>query len=152
VTEKLRDTAIRIKLREMTESVDMVKEHLPDSPDLFRQLGIVKDGIYKRIEYAVESVFDVCAILNADLHLGVPGTDENILDNLVQHEVLAPEMRQNLKAMKGFRNIVVHRYGAIDDTLAFSILKKHIDDFSLFRQEIERFLQSAEGSDGFRTA
>jgi len=24
--------------------------------------------------------------------------------------------------MKGFRNIVVHRYGAIDDALAFSIL------------------------------
>ncbi|WP_292489750.1 DUF86 domain-containing protein [Methanoculleus sp. 10] len=74
-----------------------------------------------------------------------PGTDEDILENLVRHGVLTPGMRQNLKAMKGFRNIVVHRYGAIDDALAFSILKEHIDDFSLFRQEVERFLQSVSG-------
>lgn len=54
-------------------------------------------------------------------------------------------MRQKLKAMKGFRNIVVHRYGAIDDARAFSLLKEHIGNFALFRQEVERFLQSAEG-------
>jgi uncharacterized protein YutE (UPF0331/DUF86 family) len=69
---KVRDAAIRIKLQEMTESVDTVKEHLPHSADSFRQLGIIKDGIYKRAEYAIENVFDICAILNADLHLGVP--------------------------------------------------------------------------------
>lgn len=145
MTGRIRDTAIRIKLQEMTESLDMVKEHLPDSADSLGRLGIVKDGIYKRVEYAVENVFDICAILNADLHIGVPGTDEDILENLVRHGVLTPGMRQNLKAMKGFRNIVVHRYGAIDDALAFSILKEHIDDFSLFRQEVERFLQSVSG-------
>lgn len=142
MTGRIRDTAIRIKLQEMTESIDMVKEHLPDSADSFVQLGIVKDGIYKRTEYAIENVFDICAILNADLHIGVPGTDEDILENLVRRGVLPPEARQNLKMMKGFRNIVVHRYGAINDALAFSILEEHIDDFSLFRQEIERFLQS----------
>jgi len=142
MTHTIRDTAIRIKLQEMTESVDMVKEHLPDSADSFRQLGIVKDGIYKRVEYAIENVFDICAILNADLHLGVPGTDENILDNLVQHGVLATATWQNVKSMKGFRNIVVHRYGAIDDALAFSILKERIDDFAFFRQEVEHLLQS----------
>ena len=141
MTESIRDTAIRIKLQEMTESVDTVKEHLPHSADSFRQLGIIKDGIYKRAEYAIENVFDICAILNADLHLGVPGTDEDILDNLVQHGVLTPGMRQNLKAMKGFRNIVVHRYGAIDDAFAFSILKEHIGDFALFRKEVEHLLQ-----------
>jgi uncharacterized protein YutE (UPF0331/DUF86 family) len=135
VTEGIRDTVIRIKLQEMGESVDMVREHLPDSVESFGRLGIIKDGIYKRIEYA---------IVNADLRLGVPATDEDILENLVRHGVFGPEMRQSLKAMKGFRNIVVHRYGAIDDALAFSILTERIGDFALFRQEVERFLQSPE--------
>ena len=135
MTEGIRDTVIRIKLQEMSESVDMVREHLPDSVESFGRLGIIKDGIYKRIEYAIE---------NADLRLGVPGTDEDILENLVRHGVFGPEMRQSLKAMKGFRNIVVHRYGAIDDSLAFSILTERIGDFALFRQEVERFLQSPE--------
>ncbi len=135
MTEGIRDTVIRIKLQEMGESVDMVREHLPDSVESFGRLGIIKDGIYKRIEYA---------IVNADLRLGVPATDEDILENLVRHGVFGPEMRQSLKAMKGFRNIVVHRYGAIDDALAFSILTERIGDFALFRQEVERFLQSPE--------
>jgi len=135
VTEGIRDTVIRIKLQEMGESVDMVREHLPDSIESFGRLGIIKDGIYKRIEYA---------IVNADLRLGVPATDEDILENLVRHGVFGPEMRQSLKAMKGFRNIVVHRYGAIDDAIAFSILTERIGDFALFRQEVERFLQSPE--------
>jgi len=135
VTEGIRDTVIRIKLQEMGESVDMVREHLPDSVESFGRLGIIKDGIYKRIEYA---------IVNADLRLGVPATDEDILENLVRHGVFGPEMRQSLKAMKGFRNIVVHRYGAIDDAIAFSILTERIGDFALFRQEVERFLQSPE--------
>ncbi len=135
MTEGIRDTVIRIKLQEMGESVDMVREHLPDSIESFGRLGIIKDGIYKRIEYA---------IVNADLRLGVPATDEDILENLVRHGVFGPEMRQSLKAMKGFRNIVVHRYGAIDDAIAFSILTERIGDFALFRQEVERFLQSPE--------
>ncbi len=72
MTGALRDTVIRIKLQEMEESVDLVREHLPDTVNAFLDLGIVRDGIYKRIEYAIENVFDICAILNTDLKLGVP--------------------------------------------------------------------------------
>jgi uncharacterized protein YutE (UPF0331/DUF86 family) len=144
MTGHIRSTVIRIKLQEMTESVALVETHLPDSADSFRRLGLIKDGIYKRIEYAIENVFDICAILNADLRLGIPGTDEDILENLVQNDVLSSGMRQILKTMKGFRNIVVHRYGTIDDTIAFSLLQEHIGDFALFRHEVERFLQSTD--------
>jgi uncharacterized protein YutE (UPF0331/DUF86 family) len=145
MTEAIRDTVIRIKLQEMEESIDLVMEHLPESAGGFMALGIVRDGIYKRVEYAIENVFDICAILNTDLHLGIPAADEDILENLVRHGVLSSDMRETLKTMKGFRNIVVHRYGAINHALAFSILQEHIGDFSLFRQEVERFLRSAVG-------
>ena len=144
MTQPVRSGVIRIKLTEMAESIDLVRENLPDSADSFAGMGLLKDGIYKRMEYAVENVFDICAILNSDLHLGIPGGDEEILDNLVQHGVFAEEMRQRLKKMKGFRNIVVHRYGTIDDMLAFMILQKNIADFTVFGEEIERFLQSGE--------
>nr|WP_245320513.1 HepT-like ribonuclease domain-containing protein [Methanofollis sp. W23] len=44
-------------------------------------------------------------MLNTDLRLGVPGTDEDIVDHLIRHGVLSRAMRKNLKAMKGFRTI-----------------------------------------------
>ena len=128
----------------MTESVELVQEYLPESAENFRQLGLVKDGIYKRTEYAIENVFDICAILNSDLHLGIPGTDEDLPEQLMEYGVFGPEMREKIKTMKGFRNIVVHRYGKIDDTLTFMILQEHMEDFALFRQAIEEFLASSE--------
>ena len=41
-------------------------------------------------------------------------------------------MKEKLGSMKGFRNIMVHRYGKIDDNLAFNILSEHLDDFYEF--------------------
>ncbi len=142
MTNGVREVAIRIKLQEMGESIALVREHLPDSVDAFLELGMVRDGIYERIEYAIENVFGICAILNTDLVLGVPGADEDLLEHLRQRGVISPVMQARLKAMRGFRNIVVHRYGAINNALAFSILQEYLGDFALFRQEIERFLHS----------
>lgn len=139
--KRLREGIIRIKIRDITEGVTLVKEHLPDSEQEFRKLGLVRDGIYKRIEFAIEDVFDICAILNTDLGLGVPGEDEDILVHLVQADIITSGMHEKIKGMRGFRNIVVHRYGTIDDALAFQLLKENIEDFSLFMADVETILE-----------
>jgi uncharacterized protein YutE (UPF0331/DUF86 family) len=137
----VRETVIRIKIKEIVEGVSLVEEHLPKTAEEFRMLGLIKDGIYKRIELAIENVFDICAILNSDLALGVPGEDEDILLHLVDKGIISPVMQEKIHSMRGFRNIVVHRYGNIDDTLAFHLLTENIGDFSLFNAEIEQTLE-----------
>nr|WP_292486232.1 HepT-like ribonuclease domain-containing protein [Methanohalobium sp.] len=47
-----------------------------------------------------------CAILNADYKLGVPGTDRDLVNNLIQNKILPTEMKEILGSMKGFRNMV----------------------------------------------
>ena len=51
----IRDTLILAKLTQMEESVLLVKKHLPESFEAFLDMGLMKDGIYKRIEYAIEN-------------------------------------------------------------------------------------------------
>jgi uncharacterized protein YutE (UPF0331/DUF86 family) len=140
----MREEIIRTKIREIKESIRLVEEHLPDSFEDFSSMGLVKDGMYKRIEFAVETVFDICAIINTDLELGIPGNEEDIVENLVKNDILSEEMRVKLKAMKGFRNILVHRYGKIDDKLAFNLLKENLKDFYLFNRRIEEFFENEE--------
>jgi uncharacterized protein YutE (UPF0331/DUF86 family) len=82
----------------MEDSIELVRSHLPHSMDEFPGLGLVKDGIYKKIEFAIENVFDVCAILNADLRLGIPGNDEDIFDHMQARGILTWNMRQNPKS------------------------------------------------------
>ncbi len=137
----MRKEIIRTKIKEIEESIELVGENLPDTFEVFSSMGLIKDGIYKRIEFAIENVFDICAIINTDLELGIPGDDEEIVENLVKNTILSEEMREKLKLMKGFRNIVVHRYGKIDDNLAFAILKKNIRDFYDFIRRVEEILE-----------
>ncbi|RLG58924.1 MAG: DUF86 domain-containing protein [Candidatus Hydrothermarchaeota archaeon] len=138
----MRKRIIRTKMKEIEESIRLVEEYLPESFEEFSNLGLVKDGIYKRVEFAIENVFDICAIINADLNLGIPSSDENILENLMKNNILSMKMKEKLKMMKGFRNILVHRYGKIDDKLAFRILKENLGDFYEFMKEIEEFLEN----------
>lgn len=125
----LRSEIIRTKIKEIEEGVRLVEDNLPDEFEDFSKLGLVKDGIYKRMEFAIENVFDICAIINADLELGIPSDDADIFNNLVEHDIFDENMRNMLKRMKGFRNIVVHRYGRIDDRLAYTIMVENLPDF-----------------------
>lgn len=136
----LRETMIRIKIKEIKEGILLVQEHLPKNAKEFRNMGLIKDGIYKRLEFAIEDVFDICAIINTDLDLGIPGEDEDILLHLVDKEVIPPDMQEKIRGMRGFRNIVVQRYRTIDDALAFHLLQENIGDFFLFTAEIENVL------------
>jgi uncharacterized protein YutE (UPF0331/DUF86 family) len=138
----IRHDLIHVKIQEIREGIDLVRSNLPVSYEDFLRLGLVKDGIYKRTEYAIETVLDVCAILNSDLKLGIPGQDEDILVHLTENGILTGEMAGKVRGMKAFRNIVMHRYGTIDDQIAFTLLVERIGDFDLFCKDIEQFLAS----------
>ncbi len=140
----MRGDIIRTKIKEMDESITLIKEHLPDTFEEFSNLGLVKDGIYKRLEFCIESVLDICAVINTDLKLGVPESDENILDNLIRNNIISDELGCSLKSMKGFRNILVHRYGRINDEMVFSIMKENLHDFYRFIEVIENFIEQKE--------
>ena len=140
----MRVDIIRTKIKAIEESLKLVEKHLPDTFEEFSGLELVKDGIYKRLEFCIENVFDICAVINTDLELGIPESDENIVDNLARNNVINGELEEKLKSMRGFRNILVHRYGSINDELAFSIMKDCLQDFSKFIGEIEGFIEENE--------
>ncbi len=75
----MRTEIIRTKFAEIQESLELIRENLPDSFEEFALLGLLKDGMYKRIEFSIENVFDICVIINTDHMLGIPSSDEDIL-------------------------------------------------------------------------
>lgn len=136
----VRAESIRIKLAIIADSIQLVSSHLPSDFEEFAHLGLVKDGIYKRIEYAIENVLDICAMINSDLMLGMPESDDDIVTSLVTSDIIDPTIGEEIRHMKRFRNIVVHRYGKIDDVIAYEILKEQLSSFDRFRECINHFL------------
>ena len=141
---RLRREQILSKLAEIEESIDLVKENMPEEFEEYKKLGIVKDGIYKRLEFSIENVINICSIINSDLKLGIPAKEQDVTDNLISEGIISEKMQELIRQMKGFRNIVVHRYGKIDDQITFAIISDHIDDFCEFDNEIRMFLRVDE--------
>ena len=137
----MRTEIIKTKFAEIKESLELIRENLPDNFEEFASLGLLKDGMYKRIEFCIENVFDIYAIINTDLRLGIPRSDDDILAILVRNGIIDDEMRVKLKGMKGFRNIIVHRYAGIDDRLSYEFLSERLVDFDEFIGKITEFMK-----------
>ena len=138
---EFRKKEIEDKLKDILDSINIIEEAFPQDFDSFESLGLSKDGIYKKIEFAIESIIDICNIINSDLRLGTPETEDDIINNLDKRKVLTKETINLIKEMKGFRNILVHRYGEINDKKAFDTIKEGLKDFELIIKEIEDFLK-----------
>jgi len=137
----LRVNIIKTKLKIVEENILLVKENLPEKIEDFINLGLIKDGIYKRIEASIQEILSICSIINTDLKLGVPPNRDEILKTLIDNNIISEKMGQIVKELKGFRNFLVYRYGKIQDEIAFEDIKKGLLDFKFFNDEILQFLK-----------
>ena len=137
----MRVNIIKTKLKIVEENILLVKENLPEKIEDFINLGLIKDGIYKRIEASIQEILSICSIINTDLKLGVPPNRDEILKSLIDNNIISEKMGQIVKELKGFRNFLVYRYGKIQDEIAFENIKKGLLDFKFFNDEILQFLK-----------
>ncbi len=129
------------KLSEAKDSVKIVKENLPDSYEEFTEMSrLERDGIYKNVEFAIQNVLDICAIVMKEEDLKIPGSDEIMLRELKNAGVMDEEVIEKIQEMKGFRNQLVHRYGPIDDEIAYKDMKSGLKDFQDIFEEIKRVI------------
>ena len=80
------------------------------------------------------------SILVKELKLGVPESEEEILLKL--ENILEKETINKIVELKGFRNILVHRYGYIDDEIAFEDIKEGLEDFEKIFEKIEKVIET----------
>jgi uncharacterized protein YutE (UPF0331/DUF86 family) len=139
--KRLRKDLISGKLRQIVDSVNLVSDNIPDDFEEFVSSGLVREGIYKKIEFAIECIIDICNIINSDLELGIPDSEEHIIKILEKNKIISKEVLALISDMKKFRNILIHKYGDIDDLKAFEEIKEGLKDFELIINEFEKFLK-----------
>lgn len=139
--KELRKQLIDSKIDKIVDSADFVGENLPKEFEDFKNSRILKNALYKEIEFAIENIIDICNIVNADLRLGVPEVEDDIFDNLEEKKIFDKKIVDLIREMKGFRNILVHKYGEINDEQAFENIKEGLKDFELFINEVEKLLK-----------
>ena len=101
-----------------------------------------KRACERLLQISIETVIDICNILISNLKLGLPSDEGDMFKKLERKNIITKKTGKILANMKGFRNILVHRYGVVDDALVFEMLSERLDDFEKFRKEILKIINS----------
>lgn len=127
--------------------IDMLKRYLDELKDMLPSIDeylediIKKRACEKTIELAIETTIDICAMIVSSNRLGMISDEENLFDILVQKKVISANLNKILKEIKGFRNILIHRYGDVDDKRVYDMLSNNLKDFDIFIKTISDFLK-----------
>ncbi len=84
------------------------------------------------LQIAVQAALDVASHIVSDERLGEPETNRELFDLLVTAGRLPEELAPTLRAMAGFRNILVHGYQDVDLGVVEDVLRNHLDDLLAF--------------------
>ena len=128
------------KLKEIKNSVHYVKEFLP-SDSKYLQNRKDKNALYKEVEYVIQLMLDVCAIVNTDIIKESPNDEDGIIESLMKKNIISNNLSKRIHEMKRFRNVLVHKYGDVDDKMAYESIKNGTKDIDLFIEEFEKFLK-----------
>ena len=133
---------ILAKLEEMNQYLEELEEFLPAGEEGYVENKQVRRACEKTIELAVEAVISIISLIVSHNKLGIPKNEDDLINLLEKKKIITSLLAATLKEMKGFRNILVHRYAEVDDAIAYRTLAEQVGDFSRFEQEIHKYLQT----------
>ena len=100
------------------------------------------DIVERNIQVALEACLDIGKIIIANKELMEPADNKGIFSVLAEADIITKKSLGFLIPMAGTRNILVHGYDRIDDVLIYGILKKHLNDFEDFLNQIKIYARS----------
>lgn len=143
----LRPSVIRERVRKLREILTHLRElrRVPREEFLasHRHYWLAERGLH----LAAEAVFDAGNhILSGSLNVH-PSDYEDVLEKLAVHKVIPWDLRERLRGLGGFRNILVHAYLDIDEGRVYETIQEELEAFDAFARELEAFLEKGDPTD-----
>ncbi len=96
-----------------------------------------KDVVERNIEVAIQACIDIARIIIKREGLREPEDNKGVFVVIAENGIISEESLRFLIPMAGTRNVLVHGYDKVNDTIIIGVLKKHLNDFYTFLREIE---------------
>ena len=129
------------KIDEIDSYLSELDEIRPANLEEYKNSIEKKRACERLFQILIETVIDICNIIISDLKLGLPSEEEEIFEKLRKKEIITKKTTDILKGMKGMRNILVHKYGVVEDEIIFETIRENLNDFETFKEEILNFLR-----------
>ncbi len=123
------------KIDELDGYLNEINQIKPESFEEFQKIE-KKRACERLLQIAIECIIDISALIISGLKLGLPSEEDDLFGKLEIAGVISPSMKETLRLMKGFRNILVHRYDRINDNIVYDILQNRLDVFDTFKKAV----------------
>ena len=130
---------ILAKIDELDAYLGELRQIAPSGYDEYQQIE-KKRSCERLLQLCIECVIDVCKLIVAQLRLGLPSEENDLFTKLENKGLLSRQVAEDVRQMRGFRNILIHEYAAIDDELVYTYVSARLGDFESFKKEILTFL------------
>lgn len=141
IEKKIKAVQDRVKRLEQLSDTLSSFDKYQASPD-------VKDIAERNIQVAIEGCLDIAKIVISSKELPEPKDNKGVFTVLAEAGILSDASLKFLVPMAGTRNVLVHGYDKVDDSVIYGVLKRHLDDFAVFLKEIkENHLDRTNGTD-----
>lgn len=131
---------IRVKIVHIEKALTRLKDKKRKltKQELIASLDL-QDIVIRNLQLAIQGCVDIASHIVSDEGWPIPGSLVGLFDILGQHGVISADLRERMKSMVGFRNIIVHEYEDIDLSKVYKIIAGNLRDFDKFLQAICKF-------------
>ena len=103
--------------------------------------AIASDVVMQRftehsLQVAIQAALDVASRVVSEERLGEARTNHELFDLLARGSWIPTTMVPVMRAMVGFRNVVVHEYDDVDLGVVRDVVENHLDDLLAFADAI----------------
>ena len=110
-----------------------IRKKVPDYEKYIKS-WIYKDAAERNLHRAIEAIIDIGKMLISDKKLKIPESNREVFILLAENDLFPAEYLDLIFKMIGVRNIIVHSYDKIDDSVLYGILKKNLNDLKKILQ------------------
>ena len=121
------------KLAELEECLEQIREFSSVSVEEYSGNWKIRRIVERTLQIVIELCIDVAGHIISDRKLRVPISYADTFKSLWEAGLITADTMDIMGKMAKFRNIVVHQYDIIDTAIVITILRKHLDDFLIFR-------------------
>jgi len=104
----------------------------------------LRKAVERALQVAIEACLDIAHHIISEEGFRYPESSADAFKVLGEEGIIPSELLPKLVNMAKFRNVLVHEYVRLDNSVIYGVLKKHLGDFEEFARAILSYLERNE--------
>jgi uncharacterized protein YutE (UPF0331/DUF86 family) len=129
------------KLADLETYINQMQEYSTITVKEYSKDWKIQRIVERTLQMMIEICVDITNHVIADKKYRVPTSYGDTFKVLEEEGFISDKQYNTMKKMAQFRNIIIHHYDKIDETIVVNILRQNLKDFLEYRDSIIKIIK-----------